>query len=190
MPKKALNDNIKNRSCVFCGILYPDDESQQYAIECFRKGKYKVVYILHDRDLDEEGNLKKPHYHFIIRFCNQRFLSPVAKELQIQENYIQCCSSFASQSCYIIHIDEPLKAQYLAEEVEGNNLTEFYEAIEKKQNVEAFKVQKIIEYIHNHELLSYKQLVLWCCSNGFFDVLRRCYSIIKDIKLEKDGKIW
>lgn len=45
------------------------DEPQQ--MEVFRwlqsDDTYRVIWILHDRDYDDEGNRKKPHYHMIVK---------------------------------------------------------------------------------------------------------------------------
>lgn len=179
-----------NRTRVVCGIIYPfEDESHKFAYSLLCENKYKSVFIVHDRDYDDDGNLKKSHVHFLIKFQNARSLDSVAKEMQIDVNYLQKCSSFNSYATYLIHLDEPLKTQYLPEEVCGNLYVDFLNAL-NKADTESLKVKKIIDYIYNSEIMRLSYLVRWVCDNGLYDVFRRNYRMFKDIKDEKDGKLY
>lgn len=179
-----------NRSRVVCGVIYPfEDESHKFAYSLLCENKYKCIFIVHDRDYDEEGKLKKPHVHFLIRFQNARSLDSVANEMKIEVNYLQKCSSFNSYATYLIHLDEPLKTQYLPEEVCGNLFVDFLNAL-NKADTESIKVKKIIDFIYSKPLMKMSDLVMWVCENGFYDVFRRNYHMFKDVKLEKDGKFY
>lgn len=172
----------------FAGILYLDDESMNNAVAMLHNNVYKCLYILHDRDIAENGELKKPHIHFILKFQNGRTISAVASEMQISENYIQGLSSFRSYCSYLIHMDEPSKAQYLPQEVCGSLFNEFLQVISKADD-ESTKVLKIIDYIYSSPMLSISGLVQWVCTEGLYDVFRRSYTLFRDIKKEKDGFI-
>lgn len=100
MPKvKARTMNL---------VLYP--ESQQSAIDSIIRNCC-YVGILHDRDTDVNGLLKKPHYHFIVRFKQARWSSAFAKELGI-EDHIESTLSFERSVRYLVHMDNPEKYQY------------------------------------------------------------------------------
>lgn len=53
----------------FKGVFYPDSESYDY-IDVMRRiaKRGAALFILHDRDVDDEGDLKKEHYHFVCRW--------------------------------------------------------------------------------------------------------------------------
>lgn len=105
-----LPDEKKIRSRLYSCVLYPEDKTQAHAIEQLKGSAYSAVGILHDKDIhinEETGEPiidpdtgkpqpKKPHYHFVIRFKNARYRSSLAKELQIQPNYLQKSSDFGS----------------------------------------------------------------------------------------------
>ena len=82
----------------FMFVLYP--ESQQAAID-YIKANWPCAWALHDKDTHTEqeyleygkkhdgncpdwniGDLKKPHYHFVVKFKNARYLTGVAKEIR------------------------------------------------------------------------------------------------------------
>lgn len=178
-------ENVRSRC--FCGILYQEDESQNFAIKCLLENKYKCLYIVHDRDKNSKGEIKKAHIHFIIRFSNGRYLNTLAEELKIKPNYLQPCSSFNSYCTYIVHLDEPFKEQYLFEEVQGSLYNDFLQAI-NKVDTEVIKVQKIMKYITEYGYkLSRSKLLEWICSNSLYDVYRRGYQIFNDIIKQQDG---
>lgn len=90
----------------------------------FGNGRY--AYILHDKDITEEGKEKGDHIHLI-------FISPVGKS---SENWLDWFTSWLKidrdaisiemvkneKSClrYLVHLDNPSKHQYSIEEVHTN----------------------------------------------------------------------
>ena len=82
----------------FMFVLYP--ESQQPAID-YIQANWPCAWALHDKDTHTEqefldygkhhdgncpdwkiGDLKKPHYHFVVKFKNARYITGVAKEIR------------------------------------------------------------------------------------------------------------
>lgn len=61
----------------------------------------KYAYIKHDKDVDENGDLKKPHFHIVLKLKTPVFLSQIAGWFDIPANFInvpkgqsaftQCC---------------------------------------------------------------------------------------------------
>ena len=84
-------------------------------IECF-------AYILHDKDQNEDGTLKKPHWHIMLKFYNSRRRSDVAKWFGLSESYVQDSRSgkYDDMLLYLIHENAPEKYQYKIEEVSSN----------------------------------------------------------------------
>lgn len=54
-------DGIKDRK--YQGVLYPDSESYccDDVLNILKSTFPEFAYILHDKDVDENGELKKPH---------------------------------------------------------------------------------------------------------------------------------
>lgn len=99
------------RSRCFELILYPEDDSHMMVLHRV-KNLYRYAFCLHDRDLDEDGNKKKPHYHCIVMENRQRALSSLAKELKIEENYINKVGNLVFALRYLTHMDEKLDDAY------------------------------------------------------------------------------
>lgn len=179
-----------------CGILYPaDNERHKKALNLILK-KYNSLAICHDKDvylfdeLDENGELlhqagelKKAHYHFVVRFENSRYISGFAKELDIEENIVQVCGSFKATVIYCTHRDEPFKHQYDITDFKGYLVPQAIKILDKPQE-QGDMVADIVEFINEHPGASMQQVFAWCNTFGYYSTLLRNYGLIKDIFYE------
>lgn len=84
-----MTRNIKTYNRYFAFILYEEDQEQMLAMQYITQN-YKYARIKHDRDKNENGEIKKEHYHIVINVGkNPRNRKAIAKEIGIQENYIE-----------------------------------------------------------------------------------------------------
>ena len=68
----------------------------------------QYAYILHDKDCDDNGELKKAHWHIVFYFENARVISGVGKWLGLPESdyHLIQVSNFKSDTLlYLIHND-------------------------------------------------------------------------------------
>lgn len=118
-----MSDPTKFRDRKFVAVLYPEDDTHREAIEKLNSGGYNFAAILHDKDVYEDGEhageLKKPHWHTVIRFKNAVWNTAIAKELGITPNYLEACKDVDSSLLYLVHYGNDKKAQYDYEEVFG-----------------------------------------------------------------------
>lgn len=153
----------------YLGVLYPDSESYSCdeVIEELKKTFPQFAMILHDKDCDENGELKKPHIHWVGRFRAPRSLDAVADEIGVPSNMIERCRSFDAAIRYLIHADNPEKYHYPIDSVFSTfPLSQFFRDDEEVQ------ASKIITYIDEQNCCSVVSLVRWSLSNGCWGVLR------------------
>ncbi len=203
MGKKKKTESKAARSRQYCLILYEDDKSHMKALATIQK-RFCHAMIRHDMDtyendvykdgeiVNKAGEIKKPHYHVIIKFENARFKSALAKELEIEENYIQVCSNVRSQLLYLIHFRDYDKYLYSVDEVTGQLKEDLILAIAKEEKDENKRVQDIYNWINKQgKPLSVTKLSKWCYENGYWDVFRRASSIffriLDEYNYNKDG---
>ena len=115
--------------CVFLE-LYP--ESQQLQIDNLLNSGWQYVGILHDKDTDLDGNVKKPHYHFVIEFDNPKLFSTVCNKLGFSFKkdkdgkglppYGEPCKKFKDCAKYLVHKGFDDKYQYSVDELFGETL--------------------------------------------------------------------
>lgn len=167
----------KYRSRTHLILLYPDCKEHIEALEKIKQ-KYDYAMILHDKDTTEEGELKKEHWHIVIRFKDGVWSTAICKELGIEHNYIEEVKRFDNALKYLIHYNDKDKYQYSLEEVSGSIKTRLTEIVKKEEKSEAEKVIEIIEYIESqNKRITIKAFANYCASQGYWSEFRRSASI-------------
>lgn len=88
----------------------------------------KYAYILHDKDVDEKGNLKEPHWHIMMQFSDTQDSKYIAKWFGIEEQYVSSAKSkskgerkrFDDMLSYLIHLNDKTKYAYPYDAVTAN----------------------------------------------------------------------
>ena len=120
-----------------------------------------MVSPLHDRDVDKDGVLKKPHWHIMFLFASVKSRSQV-KEITdaLHSVGIERVLDPVSYAAYLIHLNSPEKAQYTAEEVICFNID--YPTFIAKGLDNNSVVSDIIDFIEQENLRSFASLIQHC----------------------------
>lgn len=114
------------------------------------------AYILHDKDENENGELKKPHWHICLRFKDSVPTASICSWFGITENYInKIRGRFADALAYLTHKNAPDKFQYLDEEVKSN--FDFQKEVEtlNSKKIDNARREEITELIVNGIIREY-----------------------------------
>lgn len=112
-------------------IFYPEDLPDGWDALLDETGVQWVESPLHDKDVNADGNPKKPHKHGLLMFDAVKSENQVRKFLQglygaSEESIVGVASPRMAQSRggmvrYMAHLDNPEKAQYDVAEIIGHN---------------------------------------------------------------------
>lgn len=157
----------KTRCRTFDLLLYDEDETHKACLEKLASG-YKYIAILHDKDrwTDEEnlpegvqvGDLKKAHWHVIIRFPQGRWDTAVSKELGIAINYIQKCVSYEGSLLYLVHHGLPHKYQYSIDECKGTLIKDLEKALDTEYDIDE-KINDVLEILDDKEFWTMRAFI-------------------------------
>lgn len=112
-----MADSQKFRDRKFVMVLYPEDPTHAAAMEKLKSGGYNFAAIKHDKDVTENGEKKKDHWHVVVRFKNAVWNTSIAKDLGITPNYLEACKDVDSALLYLVHFGNEDKFQYEYEAV-------------------------------------------------------------------------
>lgn len=106
------------RYTYYATLIYPESAPSDW-IEILKDFHIKaLVSPLHNKDIDKDGNLKKPHHHIILIFEGLKSESQVQKIAdQFGGVKVIPIHSLGAHSRYLCHTDDPDKAQYNREDV-------------------------------------------------------------------------
>lgn len=178
----------KYRARVHMLLLYPENEIHANAVEKI-KSSYDYAMVLHNRDVTEEGELKKEHWHIVLRFSQAVWNTAIAKELGIEERFIEQSRKFENSLQYLMHYNDTDKVQYSIDEISGTLKKRLQESINKVEKSEGEKVTEIIEYIDTQEKITFRDFAKYCAENGYWPEFRRSASIFIKIIEEHNYKI-
>lgn len=189
----------KYRSRVHMLLLYPDNEQHCKAVEKIQQS-YDYALCLHNRDYwteeDEKknpdrvsGEVKKEHWHIVLRFNQAVWSTAICKELGLEHNYIENVKRFDNAIQYLIHYNDNDKAQYSIDEVKGNLKQKLIESINKIEKSEGEKVVELIDYIEKYDgRISIKKFASFCAEQGYWAEFRRSATIFIKIIEEHNQK--
>lgn len=177
----------------FCAVLYPEDPTHAACIEKLKSGGYNFAAVLHDKDVYEDGEnkgqTKKPHWHVVVKFTNAVWNGPTAKDLGIEANYLQKCTSLDGALLYLVHEGYAEKHQYGMEEVFGplqNRLAVLL--AEDDEGTRAVRIADIIEASPGP--IGYSELLRKAVAAGLYADLRRMGSFAVGLMREHNDQFY
>ena len=123
--KKMSNSRTRN----FSLTSYLDETKIKLTLLAHQNQVRFYSYILHDKDTNEDGTLKEPHYHIIIITYNAKTVSAlrrwfygwVDKEGKDINTLGQKCNDIYNAYDYLYHKHNPEKYQYNPDDIVSNN---------------------------------------------------------------------
>lgn len=178
-PKGYSSALDKNRYRRFCIELYPDTDSYDYDEVLLYLVQNSVTwsYIVHDKDEDNEGKLKKPHVHMVIVRKNGSTCSALSKCTKIPVNFIEPCRKYIPAIRYLVHRDDPDKFQYNQLEVNTND-PKFLEYFGIYKPSEADQCMDMIHAIADNHF-NLRELCQFAYDHDSWAALRRNFYILK-----------
>lgn len=143
-------------------------------------GVVEYAFIKHDLDVNEDGTIKKEHYHLYIKCGARRTLNSVSMHFGVAENLVEYCSSQFASIRYMTHIDYDDKWQYSQTSITTNiDLTPIFQM---KINDTQF-ISDLINKIYTQEIKTFHDLVNYALLIGKVDLVsKRTYFFITLLK--------
>lgn len=184
-----MNDK---RNYNYLCVIYEDDENFNWQLYNLLNEK-EVIYIRHDQDVTEEGELKKPHYHFVIKLKTACTISALSRRVGVAENMIEPIKkSFNGALKYLIHFKDDNKFNYCIEDVKSNSeklLKRFKELVtdEIPGGEHAMSIQ---DYINSQpDYVKMSDIGKFANQNGIWNYFIRYYSYLRDVVKEHNADI-
>lgn len=152
---------MKKRNFAF--VLYPETIVSDWKDKIISLGA-PCVCILHDRDLSENGELKKPHYHFLISFKNARSEEAIRKFVVTLGGNAYCEQVYSKKAYarYLLHLDNPEKVQYSEDEVVAFNGAVFSEFLFSESEIKDKGLFEIFHFCRSNKIFYFSDLVDYC----------------------------
>ena len=182
------------RSRKFQILAYP--ESSPNLITTLKEFGWDFVAILHDKDKNKDGSIKKPHWHVYLSFINACYNTSICKQLSLPGNFVRKMelTNEIKFLAYLTHYQSKDKYKYPDDELiysDDKMLELVFNArnqLETQVMSESQKVTYLLKLIDELGIDSMTRLIEVACYNELYDVVRRAGSIFASIIKEKTCK--
>ena len=161
MTTKKKQDGVSKDERVrnFATVVYPEsapenwiDILNEYHVAC-------LISPLHNRDIDPDLNIKKPHYHVLIMFEGKKNYETQVKPIfdsigGVGREYVQSIRGYAR---YLCHLDNPEKYQYSPSDVRSLAGADYFSIIELPEDTNKI-LQEIESWIMENNCIYYYDL--------------------------------
>lgn len=166
----------------FATIIYPESAPSNFKdiINSWHIDAY--LSPLHDKDCDDDGEIKKAHYHLLFRFEGCKSESQVKEYIDsICGVGVEFVSSFRLYGRYLCHLDEDEneKYHYKPSDVWTTSSTPYDDLI--KTSSDALDVLfDIMDFIDAYDYYIYADLLRYCRFNNpaWFKLLCSGYTLV------------
>lgn len=151
-----------NRARVWRGVLYPDSLPDKWQEKLNRQGLV-YAYILHDKDVNPDGTVKKPHYHIIFFFEGKKSYEQIKKIMdELNAPIPQKVMNPKGMVRYMIHLDNPEKHQYKRENIRSCNGADIDKYFELSMSSKTELLGELEDFIIDNEIDNFADLIFYC----------------------------
>jgi hypothetical protein len=178
---KSTKKETRTRNWWF--VLYPESAPPDWRNILDELHIPYAVSPLHDKDINEDGLPKKPHWHIILMFEGVKSFSQI-KEITDTLNapIPQAINGLVGTARYLIHRDNPDKHQYDKNEIICGGGFDVKELLDRSPSDKRAIVKEIYEFIKNNDITEFYQLTDYAFDNNadWFEILMDGHTMVFD----------
>lgn len=167
----------------FVSIGYPESLKDNWLDTLSETHVQTIISPLHDKDTDENGELKKEHFHIMIIFDGPKVSEQAQKIFDdIGATKCQPVNSVRGQARYLCHLDNLDKYPYDTGLVTCLNGADYYSLIELPSNKYQV-IREMKDFIRSNNIYSFSDFFDYCSDyneNWFRSLCDNSAYIIKE----------
>lgn len=154
----------KKKSRVFTGLLYPESAPSDWLDRAKATHLDMLISPIHNKDVNPDNTPKKPHYHIMALWDNPTTFNNAKNILEgigVANGHIEYVESTPGMARYLVHMDNPEKAQYDKGDVIALGSVDFEELCDKLQDKRKH-IGEMTEYIRDNAITSFAAFAYYC----------------------------
>lgn len=167
--------NPPNKSKYFCCVLYPDSTTYDFEKIVLALSEEHLTFAvspIHDKDVENDGSIKKAHYHLLLAYSSATTLNNIKgwfKACGMPESdlhSVRVCASGVGYYRYLTHKDNPEKAQYDDCDIRiFNDFDELFKKFSKTSSDKIDDLIRIFQIVDDLDTVSFHYLVQFLMLN-------------------------
>lgn len=168
VARKNLNPKTKQpykRGRNWVVVVYPESAPENW-IDLIRQEPV-AISPLHDKDVDENGERKKPHYHVVFAYKGNKSFEQIDEIARLLHAPIpQRVNSLTGQTRYLTHQDNPEKYQYESSDIQVFGGFDLEGNLAMSSGDKRQILKDMILFIREENIIHLVDLTDYCLSEG------------------------
>lgn len=168
MAGTKSSGNKESRTRNWTIVLYPESAPDNWRTFIDDLHIEWVESPLHDKDVNANGEPKKAHWHLLLMFGGVKSYEQV-KEVTDSLNAPrpERCHNARSMVRYMVHLDNPDKAQYSQGDIKAHGGVDLAELLRPSSSERYTLIGDMIAYIRNNNVIEFQDLMDYALANEF-----------------------
>lgn len=171
--------DVRSRSWAM--VVYPESAPKNWREMLDNTRIAWVESPLHDKDVNPDGTIKKPHWHVILMYGGKKSYSQVLEITEMLHVPIpQKIQNIKGAVRYLVHTDNPEKYQYNREDIICHGGADIDQYFEMSSSSRERVLWDIMQFIRNEEITSYSAFIGYCQDTDnreWFSIATRYYTL-------------
>lgn len=157
---------------VWSAIVYPESAPENWRDVLDKDHLAWVESPLHDKDVNPDGEVKKPHWHIMMFFDGKKSFEQI-KEITDSINcpIPQAVKNPKGMARYLIHMDNPEKYQYEKDKIVCHGGIDIDSYFELSASSRSAVLNEIYAFILDSEIENFADFIRYCLDNEEYDWL-------------------
>lgn len=170
MVKRKSSNSKDERTRNWTFIVYPESAPENWREIINDLHTPWIESPLHDKDVNPDGEIKKPHWHVMMMFSNKKSYEQVREiTFQLRSPNPQKVANPKGMVRYFLHLDNPEKIQYSKSGLVAYCGADFaqYLTVSKGERYEL--IREMMEFVNNNRIIEMKDLLDYAMDQRFDD---------------------
>jgi|GEM_PF-392288 len=125
---------------------------------------------LHDKDVDADGEIKKPHWHILLMFDGNKSVEQIkALTSRLNGTIPVVCQSARGTVRYMAHMDNPEKYQYSPSDIKAHGGVDLMRLLQPTSATRYLLIGEMREYVANNNVTEFADLFDYAATERFED---------------------
>lgn len=168
MAGKKSSGNKETRTRNWTIVLYPESAPKNWRDIIDELHIEWVESPLHDKDINGDGEVKKPHWHILLMFGGVKSYEQV---LEVTKE-LNCpipvrCHNVKAMVRYMAHLDNPEKAPYSTSDIKAHGGVDLSDLLKPSSSERYAIIGDMLAYIRANHVIEFQDLMDYALANEF-----------------------
>ena len=165
---KKTTSNNRTRNWTF--VLYPESAPDKWRDILDEEHIEWIESPLHDKDLNENGEPKKPHWHILLMFEGNKTVEQVAEiTTRLNATIPLKVASAKGLVRYMAHLDNPEKHQYDKSQIVAHGGADVADLLKPTSSSRYQLIGEMMAFVKDNDIVEMEDLLLYAIEFRFDD---------------------